>query len=318
METSMGFVRKAFVSSVAGVLLAAAGGISGAAPGGREVFVMIPRSEIQAYWLRCKMGMDAAANELGVKAVFTGPRGGDVTRQIELMEEHITKRVAGIAIAPEDPRAVEEVIRRAVRRGIPVVTFDSDSPASERHLYIGTANREAGREAGRAVVRALEGKGTVAILHGSVTALNLQKRLEGLREIVDEEKGIEVVALEVNRDDADLAIAQAENILQKHPRLGAFVATSSPGAPAAVAAVRAKGLAGRVKIVGFDLDAENVKSIRRGWIAAVIEQRPVRMGELAVKWLHRISRGERPKERTVDTGVEVVTRENVDEAAARL
>lgn len=282
------------------------------------IFVLVPKSVIHPYWARCKKGMEAAAKELGVKAVFDGPTSNDLAKQIEIIEGYISKRVAGIAISPNDPRGIEEVIKKAVRRDIPVVTFDSDSPGSERYMYIGTVNREAGREAGRAMIKVLGGRGIVAVLHGSLTALNLRERLEGFREVVDQEKGITLVALEENRDDAALAVAQAEDILQKYPKLDAFFATSAPGAPAAVTALRSRGKAGKVKVIGFDLDKENLKSIEKGWLTAIIEQRPFQMGELSVKWLQKLSRGERPQNRILDTGVEVVTKENAKRAASLL
>ncbi len=291
---------------------------AGAAKAREPVFVLVPKSVIHPYWARCKKGMEAAAKELGVKAIFDGPVTNDLAKQIQIVEGYITRRVTGIAISPNDPQGIEEVIKKAVRRGIPVVTFDSDAPGSKRAMYIGTVNREAGREAGRALVKALKGKGKVAILHGSVTALNLRKRLEGFKEVVDEEEGITLVALEENRDDAALAMAQAENILQRYPKLDAFFATSAPGGPAAVAALRSKGKAGRVVVIGFDLDKQNVKAIKKGWMTAVIEQRPFKMGELAVQWLQLLAQGEKPESRILDTGVTVVTKENVKEAAALL
>jgi len=298
-----------------GLLVAA--GAGGAAP--REaVFVLVPKSVIHPYWARVKKGMEAEAKRLGVKAVFDGPTTNDLTKQIEIIEGYITKRAAGIAISPNDPRGVEEVIRKAVRRDVPVITFDSDAPASERYLYIGTVNRDAGRVAGREMVRVLAGKGTVAILHGSLTALNLRERLDGFREEVDQAPGITVVALEENRDDAALATSQAESILTKYPKLDAFYGTSAPGAPAAVTALKSKRRLGRVKVIGFDLSPENAKAIQKGWITAIIEQRPYRMGELAVQWLVRLSKGERPKKPVLDTGVEVVTKENVAALSAGL
>ncbi len=283
-----------------------------------QVFVLVPKSVVHPYWARVKRGMEAAGKELGVKTVFDGPTTNDLAKQIEIIEGYIARHVAGIAISPNDARGVEEVIKKAVRRDIPVVTFDSDAPGSERYLYIGTVNKEAGREAGRAMVKALGGKGTVAILHGSLTAQNLRDRLDGFREIVDQEAGIRVVALEENRDDAALALSQAESLLQKYPALGGFYGTSAPGAPAAVAALRSRGLLGKVKVVGFDLDRENLKSIEQGWITAIVEQRPAAMGELAVKWLQRLARGERPERKILDTGVEVVTKANAPQAASLL
>jgi len=281
------------------------------------VFVLVPKSVVHPYWAKCRKGMEAAAKELGVQAVFDGPTSNDLAKQIEIIEGYIAKHVAGIAISPNDPRGVEAVIAKAVRRDIMVVTFDSDAPASERMMYIGTVNREAGRVAGRAMVKALGGKGTVAILHGSLTALNLRERLEGFREVIDKEAAIKIVALEENRDDAALALTQAESMLQKYPQLDGFFGTSAPGAPAAVAAVRSRGRLGKVKIVGFDLDKENARAIEKGWIAAIVEQRPYRMGELAVKWMLKLSRHEHPESPIVDTGVETVTKDNVKQILAQ-
>ena len=73
-----------------------------------------------------------------------------------------------------------------------------------------------------------------------------------------------------------------------------------------------------MKVIGFDLSPENVKAIQKGWITAIIEQRPYRMGELAVAWLVRLHRGERPDRAIVDTGVDVVTKDNVKALAAAL
>jgi len=284
----------------------------------KAVYVLVPKSVVHPYWARCRKGMEKAAKALGVRAIFDGPPNNDLARQIEIIEGYITRRVQGIAISPNDSRGVEEVIKKAVRRDIPVVTFDSDSPGSERYMYIGTVNREAGRAAGRAMVEATGGKGEVAVLHGSLTAMNLRERLEGFRDEVRKAPDMKIVALEENRDDASLALSQAESILTRYPKLAGFFGTSVTGAPAAVAALRAKSMLGKVKVVGFDLDKENLAAVRKGWINAIIEQRPSLMGELAVQWLHKLHHGIKPDRTILDTGVEVVTKANADKAAELL
>lgn len=307
------------------VLLILASGVASASdkpagpakkPAKVPTYVLIPKSVGHPYWARCQKGMEKAGKEMGVKVIFDGPPNTDLARQIEIMEGYIIKRVQGIAISPNDPKGVEPIIKRAVRRDIPVVTFDSDSPAAERYMYIGTVNKEAGRAAGKAMAEALGGKGTVAILHGSLTALNLRQRLDGFRAELAKHKEIKVVALEENRDDAALALSQAESILTRYPKLSGFYGTSVTGAPAAVSALRARGMLGKVAVVGFDLDEENLKAVRKGWIYAIIEQRPALMGELAVQWLHKLHKGIRPEKgmRILDTGVEVVTKDNADKA----
>lgn len=312
-------MKKMFIAMAVLFLLAPVTGSANKLPDGKKpVYVLVPKSVVHPYWAKCRKGMEKAAKELGVKAIFDGPANNDLARQIEIIEGYITRRVTGIAISPNDAQGIKEVIKRAVRRDIHVLTFDSDSPASERAMYIGTVNKEAGREAGRALVAAMGGRGTVAVLHGSLTALNLRERLDGFREEIRKSPDMKIVAMEENRDDAALALSQAENILQRYPKLGGFFGTSVTGAPAAVAALRSKGMLGKVKVVGFDLDRENLKAVQKGYINAIIEQRPALMGELAVKWLDKLHKGIKPEKAVLDTGVEIVTKENAARMAETL
>jgi len=312
-------MKKIFLTiAVLSLLAPAVGAVDKPKADKKPVYVLVPKSVVHPYWAKCRKGMEKAAKELGVKAIFDGPPNNDLARQIEIIEGYITQRVTGIAISPNDARGIQEVIKRAARRDIQVITFDSDSPASERTMYIGTVNKEAGRAAGRAMVEAMGGKGTIAVLHGSLTALNLRERLDGFREEIRKAPDMKIVAMEENRDDAALALSQAENILQRYPKLGGFFGTSVTGAPAAAVALRSKGMLGKVKVVGFDLDKENLKSVQKGYIYAIVEQRPALMGELAIKWLDKLHRGIRPENEILDTGVEVVTKENAAKVAESL
>jgi ribose transport system substrate-binding protein len=81
-------------------------------------------------------------------------------------------------------------------------------------------------------------------------------------------------------------------------------------------AVRNKGLTGSVKIVGFDLLDESLALLRGGVVQALIAQKPYDMGKLAVEKLVAACRGEE-LEPLIDTGVDVVTLENVDEIAPK-
>ena len=118
-------------------------------------FALVPKSIGHPYWEGVREGMEAAAAKLGVKAVFTGPPEASPDEQIKIIEDFITKGYDGIGISPNDKDSVKGVIQRAMAKGIAVVTFDSDSPDSERLMYIGTDNRGAGRVAGKAMLKVL-------------------------------------------------------------------------------------------------------------------------------------------------------------------
>ena len=121
-------------------------------------FALVPKSIGHPYWEGVRAGMNAAAKRRGVEAVFQGPPEASIEEQLKVIEGLIAEGYDGIGISPNDPDAVKEVIRRAMSKGIAVVTFDSDAPESERLLYIGTDNREGGRVGAKAMIKILGAK----------------------------------------------------------------------------------------------------------------------------------------------------------------
>ena len=123
--------------------------------GAKMRFALVPKSIGHPYWEGVREGMIAAADRLGVEAVFQGSPQASIEEQLKVIEGLIADGYDGIGISPNDPDAVKEVIKRAMAKGIAVVTFDSDSPDSERLLYIGTDNREGGRVGAKALIEIL-------------------------------------------------------------------------------------------------------------------------------------------------------------------
>jgi ABC-type sugar transport system substrate-binding protein len=121
-------------------------------------FALVPKSIGHPYWEGVRQGMEEAAQRLGVEAVFQGPPQASIEDQLKVIESLIAQGCNGIGISPNDPDAVNEVIKRAMDKGIAVVTFDSDAPESERLLYIGTDNRQGGRVGAEAMIKILGAK----------------------------------------------------------------------------------------------------------------------------------------------------------------
>ncbi len=278
----------------------------------RPVYALVPKSVGHVYWAATEKGLRDAAVEEGVDGLFVGPETIDVARQIAIMEGLIARRVAGIAIAPNDPTAVVPVINRAVDAGIPVVTLDSDAPDSKRLAYVGTVNTEAGKLAGELLAELIDGRGTVAVSTGGLGSLNLNERVAGFREAIAQYAGIEEVAFQTNNDDEEQATVVAESILSRFPNLTVFFGANASGGPGAARAVKQAGKVGQVTIVGFDDTPICLQFIKEGIIQATVAQRPREMGYRCVKILVQANRGLKPEAEIIDTGVTVITADNVD------
>ncbi len=270
---------------------------------------IVPKALTGEYWVRCKKGAEAAAKQFGVRLTFTGPSAEtEVDKQIDIVENLITRGVDAIGISPCDGKALVPVIEKAVAKGIPVVTVDSDAKTNKRLAYIGTDNEKAGEMAARELAKLMGGKGKVLIIQGVPGAENLMQRVKGFKRVIAKYPQIRIVSEQACQSDQALALNITENALTVHPDLGGIFGVNAPGAPGAAQAVKAVGKAGKVKIVGFDALPDTVRYCAEGVIQAIVEQRPYRMGYLAVRYLKEALEGKKIP-RMVDTGVDIITPE---------
>lgn len=301
--------------------------LAGRAPSGMR-FALIPKSVGHPYWEGVREGMEAAAAANDVKAIFHGPPEASVEEQLKIIEDFITQGYAGIGISPNDPNAVKEIIKRAMEKGIAVVTFDSDSPDSDRLFYIGTDNREAGRVGGREMIKILgavpktEAGGKellVQIIGGQPGAWNLNQRIEGFQEAV-KDTNIKLCDILYNEENPDASLQVAENTINAHPDLRGFFSSNAFGGPGAALAIkgaiqRGKIKTGQIRIVAFDTTDDILNYVEEGVIDCTLAQQTRNMGKLSIERLLEYAKqyketGEfaAPPEGNdiIDTGVSVV------------
>ncbi|MQA93604.1 MAG: substrate-binding domain-containing protein [Streptosporangiales bacterium] len=147
-----------------------------------DLYIFLPKSLDNPYWDDARKGMNAMAKELGVKAEFLGPRTTDVNQQVQIFESALSRKPKGIAVSPNDPNALKDVIARADQQGIKMIAWDSPVPESDVLGYIGTDNTAAGKTLGDKVVQQIGGEGEIAVVLGSLGAVNSQERLAGLKD----------------------------------------------------------------------------------------------------------------------------------------
>lgn len=262
----------------------------------------------------CNNGAKEAAAKLGVNYQWVVPQNTQGSTQVRILEDLISKKVDGIAISINEPKSVEGVIKKAVASGIKVLTFDSDSANSGRSMYIGTINTAAGETMGAAMAKAMGGEGDVAILTGQLGAANLNERISGIKTALAKFPKIKIVATEGTDDDLARAVSTTESIFRANPNLKGIFGVSQVGGPAVSKVMATKEFGskkGAVKVLAFDDLPDTIKGVKEGYIQAMMVQRPVTMGRLAVEHLVDQITGKEKNPADVDTGVNVVTAENL-------
>ncbi len=265
------------------------------------------------FWDLARAGVKQAASEEGVDYDYQVPGQATAAQQKQIVEALISKGISGLAISPISPESIGRLIDEASRY-FPVICQDSDAVDSKRVCYIGTENVEAGRTAGRELIKAVPDGGQFAIFVGTLDVANARERYQGIMEAI---KGTRLQLVEepfTDRVDRPTAKANVTRALAKYPELKAIVGLWNYNAPQAVMAL--KDNPGRqVKIIAFDEDIETLEGIRNGTIVCSVAQQPYEFGYQSIKMLAKLHRGEPadiPDNKLIYVPVQVLTPQNVD------
>lgn len=295
------------------VLALAAAGCSGAtAPAGPPVlrFAIIPKALDLPVFNYAKTGAERKAKELGgIEVIWRGSETADQLKQKEILESFISQRVDGIAISCINGDFLAPTIDRAIEAGIPVITWDADAPTSKRMAYYGVDDYAAGQRLAQAAVEALGGKGTVAILT-SLGSYNLQRRLDGVNEVLKQHAGIRIVETFDVKEDivrAQEIIATATN---RYPTLSGWISVG--GWPIMTRSALAPVDTTKTLVFSFDTIPPAPELLKAGKVHTLVGQKYFGWGSEAVRLLSEIKAGRMPAETIIDSGVDVVTAENVD------
>lgn len=298
------------------VLTAALLLLAGCQQSGNKVIGVVPKGANHIFWLTVKAGAEKAAAESGYTVEWNAPALEiDAKRQQDIIESMVNRRLAGIALAPVDKKAMVNVVDRATAAGIPTVIYDSDVDTANRVSYIATDNKEGGRMAARRIGELLGGKGKVGIVGFMPGSASTMERESGFEEEIKAKfPGIQLLGVQFGMADRAKAMAVTENMMTAHPDLGGVFADNESSLSGAVQALKSR--ANRtIKLVGFDASDALVADLKEGWIDSLVLQDPYRMGYDSVKAITRKIAGETPAARQ-DLPATLATREDL--AAGRV
>jgi ribose transport system substrate-binding protein len=280
---------------------------------------VIPKGTTHEFWKSVHAGAAKASAELAVSMIWKGPlKEDDLKSQIDIVESMVAQGVAGIVLAPLNDKALVSAVKGAAGAKIPVVIFDSALQGSDFVSFVATDNAGAGARAAEHLRKLLGGKGKVLVLRYQEGSASTAAREEGfLGALRQSPEGLTVVSdNQYGGATTESAFTASENLLAAQKAAeggvnGIFCPNESTTF-GMLLALQKVGLAGRIKLVGFDASEKLVKGLRDGAIDALVVQDPFKMGDLAVRALVDHLHGHPPAAR-IDTGVRVVTKADLDD-----
>jgi ribose transport system substrate-binding protein len=294
-------------------------GNSASGEDGEFEIAVIPKGMTHEFWKSIHAGALQAANEYGVKVLWKGPqKEDDRAQQITVVEDFISRRVDGIVLAPLDDRALMRPVRDAVKESIPVVIIDSALQGEDFVSFVATDNYKGGVLAAREMGRLLQGQGDIFLIRYQEGSASTTKREAGfLDTIVEEFPQINfLVRDQYAGSTTETAYQLAENLLSRFPEVDGIFCPNESSTFGTLRALQEAGKAGDIVFVGFDSSPKLVQGLRDGHIQGLVLQDPVKMGYLGVQQMVFYLKGQ-PFEKRIDTGVNMVTRENMDDPKIR-
>src|SRR5579864_1733253 len=313
------------LQSAAGAALSLALLSCGSAHTSDEYFILVSTNLQLPYWKTAGTGFtNAGAQYKGVRFDFVGPQNYDPKAERDALDDAIQKKASGILISVADPAVLKDSINKAVAAGIPVITIDSDAPASKRLFFIGTNNYQAGFTGGQRLAQELKGKGNVVVF-SMPDQSNLQDRLRGYREALAKTPDIKITRVVDIQGDPRIAFDTTTQIVGKErDKVDAFVCLEAQSGKEVAGVLNSYHVTGKT-VMAFDTDPETLDWIQKGLIAATIGQKPYTMAFVGMQMLDNLYH-HKPSSLTadwskdsyapipafVDTGSDLIDKSNVD------
>jgi len=267
-------------------------------------FIFVTTCKDEAFFNPVKKGIADAALLMNAKCEWTGTEDVDLPAQAIMVEAAINSGCDGIAVDMIDPKAFNAVAALAEKKGIPLVSFNTDAP-NARLSTVAQNLYEAGVTAGQTAAGAIKSGSQILITKHSAGVSALDDRARGIQDALKKKK-LKVTIL-ITGTTAKQAAEKVTAALKEKPGISAVLATGQADTEGAGLAVE-QGFQGKnIYIGGFDLSSETLRLIQAGVISFTIDQQPYIQGFYPVIQLALMSRyGIRPS--SMDAGAAVITK----------
>lgn len=285
--------RRSFTSLVAGVSLAAGMmGSTAMAQDNMRIALVVKALGI-GFFEAAAEGAEEAAAELGnVEIIYTGPTDTTAEGQIEVINSLIAQGVDAIAISANDPDAVVPALKRAMDRGITVISWDSGVAEGGRQMHLNPSSTELiGNTIIKLAADHMPDGGDVAILSATATATNQNAWIEAAKGVLPNYDGINLVATVYGDDLSDKSYREAQGLMASYPDLKAIIAPTTVGILASCQAVTDAGKIGEINVTGLGLPSEMAGCVDSGATKSFAIWNPIDLGYSATMLAHAIANG---------------------------
>lgn len=270
-------------------------GSSAAAAADKVKIAMVVKSLGNGFFDAAHEGGKAAAKELGdVELIYTGPTAPTAEAQIEVINSLISQKVDALVISANDKDALVPIAKRAMQRGIKVISFDSGIAPAGRLMQLNPSNNALiGTKLAEMASDGAGGAGEVAILSATAQATNQNIWIGEMKKALAEPKfaKLKLVNVVYGDDQSDKSYREALGLLRSNPNLKVIVAPTTVGIVASAKAVADEKLIGKVYVTGLGLPSEMAGHVKSGAVKNFAIWNPIDLGYSATQLAYAFVKG---------------------------
>jgi simple sugar transport system substrate-binding protein len=250
-----------------------------------KFYVITHGQATDPFWSVVKKGVDQAAHDMGVQAIYEGPASGtfDVVAMAHLIDAAVAAHPDGLVVSIPDPNALGPSIKAAVAAGIPVISINSGSDVAKSLgvlVHIGQTEEQAGIGGGLKMGAA--GVKNALCVNQEVGNAALTLRCKGFQEGLSQADGGTVKVIGVNLSNPTQTQQTIEAALQHDPTIDGILTLGPTGATPAIKALQDLNKLGQIKLATFDLSSDVLNAIKAGQMLFAIDQQQYLQGYLPI------------------------------------
>lgn len=284
--------RRNFTKLFAGLSVAASMMGTTAFADDMRIAVLVKALGIGFFEAAAKGAEEAAAELGGVEIIYTGPTSTTAEGQIEVINSLIAQGVDAIAISANDPDAVVPALKKAMSRGITVISWDSGVAEAGRQMHLNPSSTPLiGNTIIKLAADHMPDGGEVAILSATTTSTNQNAWIAAAKDVLPNYEGVELVATVYGDDLSDKSYREAQGLMATYPDLKAIIAPTTVGILAACQAVTDAGKIGEINVTGLGLPSEMAGCVDSGATKSFAIWNPIDLGYAAATLAYNIHKG---------------------------
>lgn len=260
-----------------------------------DKIALVVKSLGNGFFDAANQGAQEAAKELkDVEIIYTGPAKATAEGQIEIINSLIAQGVKAIVVSANDPDALVPVTKKAMQRGIKVISFDSGIKKDGRLMHLNPSSSELiGEKLVKMTQDAVGPNGEIAVLSATAQATNQNIWIGEMKKTLAKPAyaGLKLVSVVYGDDQTDKSYREAQGLFKSHPNLKAIVAPTTVGVAAAAKAVQDEKKVGSLFVTGLGLPSEMAGHVKSGAVKSFAIWNPIDLGYSSIMAAHQFVKG---------------------------